>query len=476
LKTGRKETLKPAGRGDTAREDERPPLTCAKPTESAGNMNECVKRTETKRKEDEYPKETENLVERMVERGNMMTAYERVKENAGAAGIDGMTTEELMPYLQKEWAGIRKELLEGKYKPRPVKRVEIPKPNGGVRQLGIPTVVDRLIQQAMHQVLEPIFEPTFSEHSFGFRKNRGAHDAIKACKEYVKDGRKYVVDTDIRKFFDEVNHKILIGKIRERIKDKRTIHLIKAYLKAGIMNGGIVEPSEMGTPQGGPISPLLSNIMLDELDKELEKRGHAFARYADDCNIYVKSKRAGLRVYKSISRFLENKLKLMVNTEKSSVDYVNRRKFLGYTILAGKETKIGVAKESVKRIKTRIKEIFETKRHLPMGKLVETLNEKIGGWIEYFKLADTKRFAEEIDEWVRRKLRRKIWKDWKYPWTKARNLIKAGIKEKQAYRSGFNERGNWWNAGAMHMKMAFPIEYFRKLNLVSIKDRLFVAL
>jgi RNA-directed DNA polymerase len=389
-----------------------------------------------------------------------------------AAGIDGMTTEELMPYLHKEWAGIKKELLEGKYKLQAVRRVEISKPNGGVRQLGIPTVVDRLIQQAMCQVLEPIFEPTFSEHSFGFRKNRGAHDAIKACKKYVKEGRKYAVDTDMRKFFDEVNHKILLGKIRKRAGDKRIITLIKVYLKAGVMTGGIVEPSEKGTPQGGPISPLMSNIMLDELDKELEKRGHAFARYADDCSIYVKSERAGIRVYKSISRFLEKKLKLMVNTEKSSVDRVNGRKFLVYTILSGKETKIGVAKESVKRIKDKMREMFETKRHLPMEKRVETLNEKITGRIEYFKLADTKSFAEKLDEWVRRKLRRKIWKDWKYPWTKARNLMKAGLKEKQAYRSGFNERGNWWNAGARHMSRAFPIEYFRKLNLVFMKERL----
>ena len=464
--------MKPAGRGDAVSEDEKPPLTHMKPTESVVDVKECVKRTETKCKENEYPEGTENLVENMVERGNMTTAYERVKRNAGSAGIDGMATEELMTYLRTEWAGIKKELLEGKYKPQPVRRVEIPKPNGGMRQLGIPTVVDRLIQQAMYQILEPIFEPMFSEHSYGFRKNRGAHDAIKACKKYVQEGRKYVVDTDIRKFFDEVNHKILLGKIRKRIRDKKMMHLIKSYLEAGVMTGGIVEPSEKGTPQGGPISPLLSNIMLDELDKELEKRGHFFARYADDCNIYVKSKRAGVRVYKSISKFLGNKLKLMVNAEKSSVDYVNRRKFLGYTILSGKETKIGVAKESVRRIKGGIKEIFETKKYLPIGKLVEKLNERIVGWIEYFKLADTKTFAEEIDEWVRRKLRRKIWKDWKYPWTKARNLIQAGIKKERAYISGFNERGNWWNAGAKHMSQAFPIEYFRKLNLVFMKERL----
>jgi RNA-directed DNA polymerase len=469
--------LKPAGRGDAAREDEKPPLEHAKSTVSTGCVCECVKRTETKRKDNEYPEGTENLVERMVERGNMMAAYDRVKKNAGAAGIDGMTTEKLMPYLQKEWAKIKEELLKGKYKPQPVKRVEIPKPNGGVRQLGIPTVVDRLIQQAMYQVLEPIFEPTFSEHSFGFRKNRSAHDAIKACKKYVTEGRKYVVDTDIRKFFDEVNHVILLKKVRMKIRDKRIINLIRACLKSGVMTWGVVEPSERGTPQGGPISPLLSNIMLDELDKELEKRGHAFARYADDCNIYVRSKRAGLRVYESVKGFLEKKLKLTVNPDKSSVDYVNRRKFLGYTILSGKEVKIGVARESVKRFKSKVKEVFETKRHLSMEKLVETINEKTTGWIEYFKLADTRRFAEELDEWIRRKLRRKIWKDWKYPWTKARNLIKAGLNEKQAYRSGFNERGNWWNAGAMHMGMAFPTEYFKKkINLVSIKDRLVVAL
>ncbi len=464
--------MKPTGRGGAARAVETSPPTHTKPTESAGDVKGCAKRAKIKCKEDKYPEETENLVERMVERENMKTAYSRVKKNAGAAGIDGMTTEELMPYLWKAWAGIKKELLEGKYKPQPVRRVEIPKPNGGVRQLGIPTAVDRLIQQAMYQVLEPIFEPTFSENSYGFRKGKSAHDAVIASKRHVSEGRKYVVDMDIRKFFDEVDHPILLNKIRLKVRDKRIIALTKAYLKAGVMAWHTVEPSEKGTPQGGPLSPLLSNIMLDELDKELEKRGHTFARYADDCNIYVRSKRAGSRVFESVCRFLEKRLKLEVNKGKSSVDLVSRRKFLGYTILLGKEPRINVAQDSVKRLKSKIKGIFNTMKYLSEEKLIEELNKVLAGWIEYFKLAETKHFAEEIDKWIRRKLRRKIWKDWKNPWTRVRNLMKAGLRKEQAFKYGFNRKSNWWNAGAKHMQIVFPVKYFKDSNLVLIAERL----
>lgn len=452
-----------------------PLLTHTTPTESAGDVKECVKRAETKHKADEYPEEAGRLLDRMVERGNMNTAYSKVVKNCGAAGVDGVTTKELRAYIETNWAVIRKELLEGKYKPKPVRRVEIQKPNGGVRQLGIPTVMDRLIQQAMYQVLEPIFEPTFSDNSFGFRKNRGAHDAIKACKGYVKEGRKYVVDMDIRKFFDEVDHVILMNKVREKISDKRMIKLIKAYLKAGVMMEGIVEPSDKGTPQGGPLSPLLSNIMLDELDKELEKRGHYFARYADDCNIYVKSERAGKRVFKSVSRFLKNKLMLTVNTEKSSVDLASKRKFLGYTIILGKEPRINVAKESLVRLKGKLKKIFRTMKYLTMNGLIKELNKILAGWIEYFKIAETKTFAIETDEWIRRKLRRKIWKDWKNPYTRARNLKSTGIDERRAFRSGYNGRGNWWNAGSRHMNQACPNKYFKDLKLVFMAERLTVT-
>ena len=466
--------MKPAGRGDAERQAGKPSLRQQRSTESTGSANECVKRTETKRKA-KYPVSTENLVEAMVERGNMIKAYDRVMSNKGASGIDGMETKELKEYLVAKWAEIKKELLEGAYKPKPVRRVEIPKPNGGMRKLGIPTVVDRLIQQAVHQILEPVFEPTFSENSYGFRKGRGAHDAVRASKQYVREGRKYVVDTDIKKFFDEVNHEILLKKIRAKVMDKRIISLIKAYLTAGVMSGNIVEPSEKGTPQGGPLSPLLSNIMLDDLDKELEKRGHKFARYADDCNIYVRSKRAGERVYASISNFLEKKLRLKVNTEKSSVDFVSRRKFLGYTILAGKEPRISVAQGSVKRLRCKLKEIFRTKKYLRMESLIEELNKITIGWIEYFKLAETKQFAEELDGWIRRRLRRKVWKDWKNPLTRARNLKKLGLGEKQAYESGCNGRGNWWNAGAKHMNIAFPNKTFNEMKLVSLSMRLTVA-
>ena len=302
-----KKTLKLVNRGDAARADNKPPLSCSKPAEPAGNAESVS--IGTGDKSQATPEATDKLIEQMVERGNMFTAYKRVTSNKGAAGIDGMTCEQLKSYIKDKWAVTKVSLLEGTYEPNLVRRVEIPKPNGGVRQLGIPTVVDRLIQQVLHQVLEPIFDPDFSDHSYGFRKNRGTRNAVKAGKEFVRQGRKYVVDTDISKFFDEVNHDILMAKIETKINDRRVIMLIRKYLQAGVLTGGLTEQRSKGTPQGGPLSPLLSNIMLDELDKELEKRGHTFCRYADDCNIYVRSRRSGIRVLQSITGFLERKLK-----------------------------------------------------------------------------------------------------------------------------------------------------------------------
>lgn len=465
--------MKLVNRGDTARADEKPSLSCSKPAEPVGNAESVSIGTGDKRQE--TPEATEKLIEQMVERGNMFTAYKRVMSNKGAAGTDEMTCGQLMNYVTNKWAVTKVSLLEGTYEPNLVRRVEIPKPNGGVRQLGIPTVVDRLIQQALHQVLEPIFDPTFSEHSYGFRKNRGTRNAIQAGKMFVKQGRKYVVDTDISKFFDEVNHDVLMAKIEAKINDRRVIMLIRKYLQAGVLTGGLIEQRSKGTPQGGPLSPLLSNIMLDELDKELEKRGHTFCRYADDCNIYVRSKRAGIRVFHSIIGFLEKKLKLRVNIEKSAVDIVGKRKFLGYTILSGKEVKLTAAKESVKRFKVKIKETFRTKKFLDIRKLIEELNKSISGWIEYFSLSDTRSFAEELDSWIRRKLRERIWTDWKRPWTRAKRLENTGLPEEQAYKSGFNGKGSWWNAGARHMQIAFTNQTFKKMNLVSMLDRLNVA-
>ena len=328
------------------------------------------------------------IIEQMVERANMLTAYKKVCSNKGSPGIDKMTVEELMPYLRKHWAVIKIQLLNGTYKPQAVKQVSIPKPNGGERLLGIPTVLDRLIQQALHQVLNPYFEPTFSENSYGFRAGKSAHQAILQAKKYQSEGKSWVVDMDITKFFDEVNHDRLIMRIKQRVNDKGLLQLIRRYLKTGIMKDGVITVKEQGTPQGSPISPLLSNIVLDELDKELERRGHSFCRYADDCNIYVGSKRAAERVMESIMHFIEKKLKLRVNKDKSAADKPWTRTFLGYSFTWQEPPKIRVPASTVKKFKTKAKQILRQGRGRNVGKLVtEKLNPLIRGWINYFKLA-----------------------------------------------------------------------------------------
>lgn len=414
------------------------------------------------------PEDTK-LVERMVERENMTKAYARVMRNKGSAGIDKMTVEELMPHLKRNWAGIKEELLNGTYKPKPVKSVEIPKAGGGTRQLGVPTVLDRLIQQALHQVLSPIFEPEFSDFSYGFRKGRSAHEAILQAKRYQEEGRNWVVDMDLEKFFDRVNHDILMARVGRKVKDKRIRRLIRSYLNAGVMEGGIVSARDMGTPQGSPISPLLSNILLDDLDKELDKRGHAFCRYADDSNIYVRSEKAGRRVLDSITRFVEKKLKLKVNQGKSAVARPSRRKFLGYSFMRNKERiKVRVPKESIRKIKKKLKQVFRQGRGRNLEKFIkEMLNPVIRGWINYYKLVETRLFAEDLDGWVRRKLRAILWRQWKRSWTRRCKRMGAGLAEERAVTSAFNRRGPWWNAGASHMNEAFPMNFFDKLGLVS---------
>jgi RNA-directed DNA polymerase len=415
--------------------------------------------------------EAMKLIEQLVERKNMEKAYWQVVRNKGASGIDNMTVEQLKPYLQNHWVEIKEKLLNGKYKPQPVKKVEIPKATGGKRTLGIPVVIDRLIQQAVHQILSPIFDPTFSESSYGFREGRSAHQAILQAKKYQQEGRKYVVDMDIEKFFDEVNHDILMSRIARKVKDKQILLLIRKYLQSGIMENGIQVQRDKGTPQGSPLSPLLSNIILDELDKELEKRGHKFCRYADDCNIYIRSQRAGQRVLNSISKFLEKKLKLKLNSSKSDVSKTHQRKFLGYSFTLEKEPRIRVAKESIQRFRKKAKELFRKARGRNIGNFIkEELTPFIRGWINYFKLSETKRFAEELDGWLRRRLRLIIWKQWKKPWTRKEKLMKAGLNEERAVMSAFNRRGNWWNSGASHMNDAFRKKYFDSLGLVSILD------
>jgi RNA-directed DNA polymerase len=416
--------------------------------------------------------EKRTLIEQIIERKNMESAYWKVVRNKGAAGIDKMAVEQLKPYLKDQWAQIKEELINGEYKPKPVKKVEIPKPGGGLRMLGIPTVIDRLIQQAIHQILNPIFDKEFSNFSYGFRAGKSAQQAIQQAKKYQKEGRKYVVDMDLAKFFDEVNHDILMGKISKKVKDKSVLKLIRRYLQSGIMIEGIATQREKGTSQGSPLSPLLSNIMLDELDKELEKRGHKFCRYADDCNIYVGSKKAGERVLGSIKEFVEQKLKLKLNSSKSAVDRVHRRKFLGYTFTNEKEVRIKIAKESITRFRKKAKELFRKGKGRNIERFIKKdLNPLLRGWINYFKLTEIKRVVEELDGWIRRRLRMILWKQWKRPWRRKEKLMQAGLKEERAVMSAFNRRGAWWNSGASHMNQAIRKKYFDKLGLVNMLDK-----
>jgi len=410
------------------------------------------------------------LMDAVCERGNLKLAYRRVVENKGAAGVDGIGVAEFKDHLKRHWPTIKAKLLAGEYMPLPVRRVDIPKPQGGVRTLGIPTLTDRLIQQALHQVLSPIFEADFSASSYGFRPGKNAHQAVKAAKQYVAEGRRFVVDMDLEKFFDRVNHDLLMEKISKKIGDGRVLCLIRRYLEAGMMAEGIVSPRTEGTPQGGPLSPLLSNILLTGLDRELERRGHAFCRYADDCNIYVRSRQAGERVMASITRFLTDKLKLTVNTAKSAVARPWERKFLGYGLTWHKAPRLRVAPASIKRLEDRIRAVLKGSRGRSLHHTIEELNPVLRGWAAYFKLTQTKSALEELEGWIRRKLRCTQWRQWKRPYTRATNLMKAGLKEERAFRSAFNERGPWWNSGASHMNQAFPKSSFDRLGLVSLLD------
>lgn len=407
-------------------------------------------------------------MEAVVERENMMAAYKRVVGNKGAAGVDGMSVDELKPYLDEHWVRIKGELLEGRYEPQAVAQVEIPKPNGGMRKLGIPTVVDRLIQQAIHQVLEPVFDRDFSKSSYGFRRGRDAHQAVKQAREYVKEGRRWVVDIDLEKFFDRVNHDTLMTRVARKVNDKRVLRLIRRYLQAGIMTDGIVTARQEGTPQGSPLSPLLSNIMLDDLDKELERRGHKFCRYADDCNIYVQSRLAGERVMKSITQFLERKLRLRVNATKSVVDRPWKLKFLGYSMTMEKKPRMKLARQSIERFKAKLRALFRQGRGRSVQKLIEELNPILRGWINYFRLAEVKDIFEELDGWIRRRLRNILWRQWKRVYTRVKNLMKRGLEEVRAWQSATNGRGAWWNSGASHMNEAFPKSYFDRIGLISL--------
>jgi RNA-directed DNA polymerase len=411
-----------------------------------------------------------DLIETMLERGNMLRALEAVERNKGAGGIDGMEVKELRAYLKTHWAKIKEQLLQGSYQPRPVLRVDIPKPGGGTRMLGVPTVLDRLIQQALNQVLSPIWEAGFSAHSYGFRPGRSAAQAVKAAQGHVRQGKRWVVDVDLEKFFDRVNHDVLMARVERKIKDPRVLKLIRRFLQSGIMAKGLVEPRIEGTPQGGPLSPLLSNILLDDLDKELEKRGHAFCRYADDCNIYVGSQRAGQRVMESLKRYLRDKLRLRVNALKSAVDRPWNRKFLGFSLTMQKESRIRVAAQSVERFKDKLRAKFREGRGRNLRSFIAELAPVLRGWANYFAVAQTRQVFEELDQWIRRKMRCMEWRKWKRGRRRMRRMIALGLARERARESAFNGHGPWWNSGASHMNAALPTSYFRQLGLIVLLE------
>jgi RNA-directed DNA polymerase len=413
---------------------------------------------------------TTSLMEAVVERSNLMLAYQRVLANKGAAGVDQLAVSELKEHLKRHWLTIRSRLLAGTYQPALVRRVDIPKPQGGMRTLGIPTVVDRLIQQALHQVLQPIFEPTFSDASYGFRPGRNAHQALRQARHYVAQGKRWVVDIDLEQFFDRVNHDLLMSKLAKEIDDARVLTLIRRYLQAGMMADGLVQPRTEGTPQGGPLSPLLSNILLTELDRELERRGHAFCRYADDCNIYVASERAGVGLLQSLTGFLAQRLKLKVNQTKSAVARPWQRKFLGYSLTWHRRPKLRIAAASLGKLTEKVKALLRDARGRNLGTTIQTLNPMLRGWAAYFKLTETKRALEERDGWIRHKLRCVLWRQWKRSHKRARMLMQRGLMEERAWRSACNQRGPWWNAGASHMHAAFPKSWFDSRGLVSLLD------
>lgn len=373
-----------------------------------------------------------DLMAAVLSPANLQKADERVCKNKGSAGVDGIGVAEFQAHLQRHWPTVKAKLLAGEYIPAPVRRVDIPKPQGGVRMLGIPTLLDRLIQQALHQVLSELFEPEFSDYSFGFRPGRNAHQAVQQAQQHVAAGCNWVVDLDLEKFFDQVNHDILMSKLSGKVNDRRVLKLIRRYLKAGMMADGVVWARQEGTPQGSPLSPLLSNIMLTELDLELEQRGHRFCRYADDCNIYVRSEKAGLRLMASLEEFLGKQLKLKVNRAKSAVARPSKRQFLGYTIMGGGRTVIRISMKSRKRFKAKVREIFRGARGRSVSYTIEHLNGLLRGWSAYFKLAEAATLLSELDQWIRHKLRCIIWRQWKRVFTRARNLMRMGLDAVQA--------------------------------------------
>ena len=415
---------------------------------------------------------TETLMEKVLRRENLCAALKRVQANKGAPGVDGMTVDELPDLLREAWPAIREQLLSATYSPSPVVTVYVPKPGGGRRMLGIPTVLDRLITQAISQVMTPIFDREFSTHSYGFRPRRSAHQAIKQACDYIAKGNRWVVDLDLEKFFDQVNHDMLMSRVARKIKDKRLLKLIRRYLTAGIMQDGLVSIRDAGGPQGSPLSPLLSNILLDDLDKELERRGHCFWRYADDVNIYVASRRAGDRVMASVTQFLEARLRLKVNPAKSAVERPWKRAFLGYTVTNHRVPRLKPAPASVKRAKDRIRQISNKARGRNILTVIEKINQFTRGWIGYFRLSTVKHAFDMLDQWIRRRLRKILWEQWRQPKTRYRKLVALGVQAERARKATATGRAAWWNAGASHMHAAITNRRLAQWGLMSLLGQL----
>jgi RNA-directed DNA polymerase len=426
-------------------------------TESSGAMNG----TET-------PASANRLMEEVCERENLKEALRRVKANQGSAGVDGMTVGGISDYLKQHWPAIREQLLSGTYEPKPVRRVEIPKPDGGVRKLGIPTVLDRFIQQAVMQVLQRKWDGTFSEHSYGFRPGRSAHQAVAQAQQYIAEGYGWCVDFDLEKFFDRVNHDKLMGQVAKRVADKRLLKLIRAFLNAGVMENGLVGPSGEGTPQGGPLSPLLSNLVLDELDRELERRGHRFVRYADDCNIYVRSERAGQRVMESIAQFITQRLKLKVNEAKSAVARPQERKFLGFSFTSGPEVRRIIARKALDRFKRRIREITRRAKSVSMETTMEVLAPYLRGWRSYFGFCETPEVLLSLTRWVRLRLRAARWRQWKTQRRRRAALLALGVSPRLARNTAGSGHGPWYLARSQALARGLSNAYFRSLGLPSL--------
>lgn len=420
-------------------------------------------------REEDAPVNDISLMEKVVDRHNLFCALHRVQSNKGSAGIDGLAVDDLPAFLKQHWVSVRAQLLDGTYCPQPVKQVMIPKPGGGERKLGIPTVLDRLIQQALLQVLQPEWDRTFSHSSFGFRPNRSAHQAVKLSQNYVNSGYRWVVDMDLEKFFDRVNHDVLMSKVKARVADKRVLRLINRFLKGGAFAGGQWRDCEEGTPQGGPLSPLLANLLLDDLDKELERRGHAFVRYADDCNIYVRSERSGLRVLTSITRWLSAKLKLTVNEQKSAVDRPWKRTFLGFTFSRkGQDKKIKVSDKALRQLKYRVRQITRRTRGRTIRHIVSDLRKYLLGWRAYFGVAQVKRSLVDLDKWIRRKLRCYIWKQWGR--SGYRKLRKCGIDRFLAWNTAKSAHGPWRISHSPALYLALPKGLFRRMGVPELAE------